>query len=348
MEDQSEEANAGGLSPKTMKRKGASHLPALSTLAASPEKSGGPSAIVQQKVNSSKVYLKRHSLYGELGQIPVTVEQSTCLQLLEDFLRNKVKTADQVRGLKLDYGLGAFTGGPPGTSSAAANALFGGAFQGQYQSISQKILRKSLGEPARKLLDTANERLSKILSGGVSVRLKTHAKRKQGEGGEGSGEEMEGIEANHKGGSGEDDSHSDGYGDIEEDEEEQEVAEMERERLLDAFVEELPAEILNSGIPEEQQHALAKVLTRQHAFMLDQLRMRLEEAAEGEDWGGSEADRHEEMERIEERLEDFQETMERVQARFLEKHTDRKASKMAPGEEKQEEGKKNTGKEEED
>ena len=54
------------------------------------------------------------------------------------------------------------------------------------------------------------------------------------------------------------------------------------------------------------------MLTRQHAFMLDHLRLRLEEAAEAEDWGGSEADRHEEMERIEERLEDFQETMERV------------------------------------
>lgn len=139
MEDQSEEpsgakSGAGDLSPQALKKKGQSHHPALTTLAASPEKDKGPSAIVQQKVNSSKVYLKRHSLYGELGQIPVTVEQSTCLQVLEDFLRNKVKTADQVRGLKLDYGLGAFTGGPPGSSSMSS--LFGGAFPGHYQSIS--------------------------------------------------------------------------------------------------------------------------------------------------------------------------------------------------------------------
>lgn len=30
----------------------------------------------------------------------------------------------------MDYGLGAFAGGPPGSQSAAANALFGGAFGG--------------------------------------------------------------------------------------------------------------------------------------------------------------------------------------------------------------------------
>ena len=53
-----------------------------------------------------------------------------CLQLLEDFLRNKVKTADQVKGLKMDYGFGGF-GGPP--SSGGPGSLFGsGAFHGQY------------------------------------------------------------------------------------------------------------------------------------------------------------------------------------------------------------------------
>lgn len=155
MEDQSEDAAGGDLSPQTLKKKGQSHLPALANLAASPVKD--QSAIVLQRVNQSKVYLKRHSLYSELGQIPVTVEQSTCLQVLEDFLRNKVKTVDQVRGLRMDYGLGSFGGmreGGPGS-------LFG---NGQYQSISQKILRKSLGDQAQKLLDKANDRLSKILS----------------------------------------------------------------------------------------------------------------------------------------------------------------------------------------
>lgn len=186
------------------------------------------------------------------------------------------------------------------------------------------MLRKGLGEPARKILDSANERLSKILSGNMAVRIK--AAKAKAEGGEGSGEEMEGIEAAQKDGSGDEGSHSDGYGDIE-DEEEHEAAEMERERLLDVYVEELPDEILNSGIPEDQMQALAKALPRQHAFMLDHLRMRLEEAAEDQDWGLNEADRHEEMERIEERLEDFQETMERVQARFHDKFNEMKANK---------------------
>ena len=71
---------------------------------------------------------------------------------------------------------------------------------------------------------------------------------------------------------------------------------------------------------------LAKILTRQHTFMLDHLRMQLEEAAEGEDWDGSDIDRQDEMETIEERLEDFQETMERVQTRFLDKIAETKGS----------------------
>jgi len=66
------------LPPKPMK-KGLSHPAALMKLAASPAKDGTPSAIEQQKLNSSKGFLKRHSLYSELGQIPVTVEQSSCL-----------------------------------------------------------------------------------------------------------------------------------------------------------------------------------------------------------------------------------------------------------------------------
>lgn len=142
MEDQSEGGSIPDmaeamLQPTVLKKKGLSHHPALMQLAASPVKGGGPSAIESQKVASSRVYLKRHSLYAELTQIPVTVEQSTCLQLLEDFLRNKVKTADQVRGLKLDYGLGAFGGGGPfGGPPGAGGALFGGALPGQYQSVS--------------------------------------------------------------------------------------------------------------------------------------------------------------------------------------------------------------------
>lgn len=59
------------LAPQALKKKGVSHHPALLQLAASPQKDAGPhtasTAIVQQKLNSSRVYLKRHALYSELG-----------------------------------------------------------------------------------------------------------------------------------------------------------------------------------------------------------------------------------------------------------------------------------------
>lgn len=46
--------------------------------------------------------------------------------------------------------------------------------------------------------------------------------------------------------------------------------------------------------------------------MMDVLKARLEEAAEGEDWGEGEEDHQEELERLEDRLDEYQETMERV------------------------------------
>lgn len=67
--------------------------------------------------------MKRNYLYNELKQIPVTVEQSSCLQILEDFLRNRIKTIDQVKGLKFDYGYG-------GGSAPSKDSLFGSTFGG--------------------------------------------------------------------------------------------------------------------------------------------------------------------------------------------------------------------------
>lgn len=158
----------------------------------------------------------------------MTVEQSTCLQLLEDFLRNKVKTADQVRGLKLDYGLGAFGTAAHGGPAGAGGSLFAEAFGSHYSSAGQKILTKSLEEPARKLLDAANERLSKILSGGPAVRIKAPDEVKLESRADGQGEAMEGVETGRKSEHEEEGSHSDGYGDIDEDEEELEAADLER------------------------------------------------------------------------------------------------------------------------
>lgn len=166
MEDLTPEAEADLPAPQRMKKKGQSHHPALMNLA-------GSNAIEKQKLMQSKVYMKRHYLYNELQQIPVTVEQSSCLQILEDFLRNKIKTIDHVKGLKFDYGFGGFGGGgPPGSSS-------GSPFGGHYQSITQKILRKNLGNGAKKLLDEANDRLAKILNtGGSAYSIKQIKKKK--------------------------------------------------------------------------------------------------------------------------------------------------------------------------
>lgn len=51
----------------------------MKKLAGSPSKQDYTKEIEKSKINSSKVYLKRHFLYSEIKQIPVTVEQSSCL-----------------------------------------------------------------------------------------------------------------------------------------------------------------------------------------------------------------------------------------------------------------------------
>ena len=117
----------------------------------------------------------------------------------------------------------------------------------------------------------------------------------------------------------------------EEEEDEQEIQqEIERQKLLDLFVEELPDEIISSKMPEEQQHILVKILTRQHTFMMDQLKLNYED-------GQVDSVAYEdEMYRLEEKLEDFQETMERVQARFFDKKQEEK--KQPPKEEEKKQG----------
>lgn len=55
----------------------------------------------EAKVQHSKVYVKRNFLYGELKHVLISVEQCASLWLLEDFLRNKIKTLDDVKALKV-------------------------------------------------------------------------------------------------------------------------------------------------------------------------------------------------------------------------------------------------------
>jgi chromatin remodeling complex protein RSC6 len=104
--------------------------------------------------------------------------------------------------------------------------------------------------------------LAKILNSGSAYKIKQVLKKKK-KNNDGYDEEMDEIVAapvnpdkekdqNEDEESGEEDSQ--GYGEMEEEEEDEQemAAEIEKQRLLDLFVEELPDEIIISSIPEDQ------------------------------------------------------------------------------------------------
>ena len=126
--------------------------------------------------------------------------------------------------------------------------------------------------------------MAKILNSGNAYKIKQVKKKKKADN-DGYDEEMDEIVAapvnpdKEKSNEEDESPEEEEYGDMEEEEEdEQEMQqEMEKQRLIDLFVEELPSEIISSKIPEEQQHILVKILTRQHTFMMDQLKMNCED-----------------------------------------------------------------------
>lgn len=69
---------------------------------------------------------------------------------------------------------------------------------------------------------------------------------------------------------------------------------------MDIFIEEIPQEILSSNMPEEQQHMLVKILTRQHTFMMGYLEMNM-----ADNMGGGGGPTEEEMIKFEQKLEEF-------------------------------------------
>jgi hypothetical protein len=71
--------------------------------------------------------MKRDYLYSELKSIPVTVEQSSCLQILEDFLRNRIRSLEQVKGLKFDYGFPGMHSYGQGGPGGIGDHPFGGS-----------------------------------------------------------------------------------------------------------------------------------------------------------------------------------------------------------------------------
>jgi hypothetical protein len=81
--------------PPTTLTKAVSHQPAFIHLA----DQSASSALDQQPL--SKVYQKRNFIYSELKSFTASVEQCASLFLLEDFLRNRIKTMEDVRTLKV-------------------------------------------------------------------------------------------------------------------------------------------------------------------------------------------------------------------------------------------------------
>ena len=79
--------------------KASSHHPAFMHLA--DQSAASSSNNMTPEAGFSKVYLKRNFLYTELKQVLVSVEQCASLILLEDFLRNRIKTIEDVKTLKV-------------------------------------------------------------------------------------------------------------------------------------------------------------------------------------------------------------------------------------------------------
>ena len=61
---------------------------------------GSPKKETQAEIAQSKVQLLRHLLFTSLKQVYYPVEQTSCIQVLEDFLRNGVKSLDDVKAMK--------------------------------------------------------------------------------------------------------------------------------------------------------------------------------------------------------------------------------------------------------
>ena len=58
--------------------------------------------------SQSRVFVKRNHLFTELKQVLISVELCASLFLLEDFLRNRVKTIDDVKTLRSQLGGGSY------------------------------------------------------------------------------------------------------------------------------------------------------------------------------------------------------------------------------------------------
>lgn len=112
-------------------------------------------------------------------------------------------------------------------------------------------------------------------------------------------------------------------------------ASLERHSAADAFKESTPLKILDSGLPDDQQMLLCKLMARQHNFFVGFLHTYAESqpkrdddegSANGEDDGECMLN-EDEVYALQCRIDDFQQTMEEVEERYLMARQERKQGK---------------------
>ena len=114
-------------------------------------------------------------------------------------------------------------------------------------------------------------------------------------------------------------------------------ASIERHAAIDSFKASAPQRILDSGLPEDQQTLLVKLMSRQHNFLIGFLHTYAESQTKREEDEGSadgEHDGEEEALLIEDevyalqcRIDEFQQCMEEIEERFLMLRQEKQAQK---------------------
>ena len=103
----------------------------------------------KEESDHSEVFLKRDALYKDLKTVNVSVEYSSTLEVIKDFLRNKINNKDQVDSLKQQNNYGSVSQQMADIFSKVRNQMAEGDDSGQPPSIHniiQKMTIETLNE----------------------------------------------------------------------------------------------------------------------------------------------------------------------------------------------------------
>lgn len=109
----------------------------------------------------SKVYIKRNFLYNELKQVLVSVEQCASLFLLEDFLRNRIRTMDDVKTLKLPQSYYSSRPGGRGIPTKEGRMIIDRALERMRQMIEGSLSRDEAREQNEEFANNLVEEIIK-------------------------------------------------------------------------------------------------------------------------------------------------------------------------------------------